>query len=84
VPIVLGGSGERRTLRLSARYADAAKVFDDLETLRHKASVLRTHCAEAGREVELIHLSTALVGADDTHVAALAERLRPRQQDPAR
>jgi F420-dependent oxidoreductase-like protein len=84
VPVVLGGSGERRTLRLAARYADAANVFGDLETVRHKASVLRAHCAGAGREVELTHLSTALVGADDTHVAALVERLRPRRQDPAR
>jgi alkanesulfonate monooxygenase SsuD/methylene tetrahydromethanopterin reductase-like flavin-dependent oxidoreductase (luciferase family) len=83
VPIVLGGGGERRTLRLAARYADAANVLGDLDTVRRKRDVLRAHCAEAGREVELTHLSTALIGADDREVAALVERLRPRRADPA-
>src|SRR5262249_22985142 len=69
VPVVVGGGGERRTLRLAARYADAANVLGDLATVRRKAAVLREHCATEGRQVELSHLSTALVGADDRHVA---------------
>lgn len=84
VPVVLGGGGERRTLRLAARYADAANVFGDVATVRRKAEVLRAHCAEAGREVELTHLSTTLIGADDRHLSGLVERLRPRRADPAR
>jgi F420-dependent oxidoreductase-like protein len=87
VPILVGGGGERRTLALAARYADAANVFGDAETVRHKASVLRKHCERAGRDPEtvaLTQLSTALVGTDDRHVAELVERLRPRRQDPAR
>ena len=84
VPVILGGGGERRTLRLAARYADAANVLGDLATVRRKAEVLREHAREAGREVELTHLSTALVGTDDAEVAALVEKLRPRRQDPAR
>ncbi|HEV2778759.1 MAG TPA: TIGR03560 family F420-dependent LLM class oxidoreductase [Actinophytocola sp.] len=85
VPIILGGGGERRTLRLAARHADAANVLGDLDTVRHKAAVLRAHCAEAGREpIELTHLCTALVGADDREVAALVDRLRSPRQDPAR
>ena len=84
VPIVLGGSGEKRTLRLAALYADAANVFGDAATVRHKAAVLRAHCADAGREVALTHLSTTLVGDDDRHVAELVDRLRPRRQDAAR
>ena len=86
VPILLGGSGERRTLRLAAQYADASNVFGNPATVRHKAQVLRAHCADVGRdpaEVALTQLSTALVGTDDAHVRALVDRLRPRQQDPA-
>jgi len=87
LPVLLGGGGERRTLRLAARYADAANVLGDAATLRHKAAVLRNHCADVGRDptqVAMTHLSTALVGADDRHLAELVERLRPRRQDPAR
>jgi alkanesulfonate monooxygenase SsuD/methylene tetrahydromethanopterin reductase-like flavin-dependent oxidoreductase (luciferase family) len=87
VPIVVGGSGERRTLRLAARYADAANVFGDAATVGHKAAVLRGHCRDVGRdpdEVTLTHLSTTLVGVDDAHVAGLVERLRPRRQPAAR
>ncbi|HEX6470113.1 MAG TPA: TIGR03560 family F420-dependent LLM class oxidoreductase [Streptosporangiaceae bacterium] len=84
VPVIVGGGGERRTLRLAARYADAANVFGDVATVRRKAAVLRDHCAAAGRDIALTHLSTALVGADDTQVAELVERLRPRRRDPAR
>ncbi len=86
VPIVLGGGGERRTLPLAARYADLANVLGDLPTVARKAAVLREHCARTGRAVQLSHLTTALVGADPTEVAALveappAEGRRPR---PAR
>ena len=87
LPVLVGGGGERRTLRLAARYADAANVLGDLDTVRRKGEVLRRHCHEVGRDpedVELTHLSTVLVGADDDHVAELVERLRPRHQDPAR
>ena len=87
VPIVLGGGGERRTLRLAARYADAANVLGDVPTVRRKRDVLRAHCAAVGRDpeqVELTHLSTTLIGADDRQLTGLVERLRPRQQDPGR
>ncbi|MFC4946896.1 TIGR03560 family F420-dependent LLM class oxidoreductase [Pseudonocardia sp. GCM10023141] len=84
VPIVLGGGGERRTLRLAARYADAANVLGDLATVARKAAVLREHCRVTGRAVELSHLTTALVGSDPAGVDALVERLRPRGADPAR
>jgi F420-dependent oxidoreductase-like protein len=87
VPIVVGGGGERRTLRLAARYADAANVFGDAATVRRKAAVLRAHCHDAGRDasqVAMTHLSTVLVGRDGREVDELVERLRPRRQDPAR
>lgn len=83
VPLLVGGAGERRTLRLAAQYADAANVFGDLETVRRKAAVLRAHCTDLGRDPEavaLTHLSTVLVGDDDAHVARLVERHRPRRR----
>jgi F420-dependent oxidoreductase-like protein len=86
VPVIVGGGGERRTLRLAARHADAANVMGSLDTVRQKVSVLRAHCVAAGREpdaVAMTHLSTALVGADDRQVAELTEQLRGRQS-PAR
>jgi F420-dependent oxidoreductase-like protein len=83
VPLVVGGGGERRTLRLAARYADAANVMGGLDVVRHKAAVLRSHCLDAGRDpaaVALSHLSTVLVGRDDAHVAELVEARRPRRR----
>lgn len=87
VPIILGGSGERRTLRLAAQYADACNVFGNASTVRHKADVLRAHCVDVSRdpsEVEVTQLSTVLVGTNDQQVRELVEQHRPRRQDPAR
>jgi F420-dependent oxidoreductase-like protein len=50
IPIMIGGGGEKRTLRLVARYADACNVSGDLDTVRHKLDVLRQHCADVGRD----------------------------------
>lgn len=86
VPIMIGGSGERRTLRLAAQYADMSNGFGDAANVRHKAAVLRAHCADLGRDpdqVAVTHLGTALVGEDDRHLSELVERLRPRRQNPA-
>jgi F420-dependent oxidoreductase-like protein len=52
-PILIGGSGERKTLRLVARYADACNLFDTPE-LAHKLDVLRQHCAAEGRDYDTI------------------------------
>ncbi|HYI59969.1 MAG TPA: LLM class F420-dependent oxidoreductase [Microlunatus sp.] len=50
-PIMIGGQGERKTLRLVARYADACNLFPaDEPTVRHKLAVLDDHCATAGRD----------------------------------
>ncbi|GHP01120.1 LLM class F420-dependent oxidoreductase [Reticulibacter mediterranei] len=55
-PIMVGGSGERKTLQLVARYADACNLFTlgDNEALRHKLNVLREHCQAVGRSYEQI------------------------------
>jgi alkanesulfonate monooxygenase SsuD/methylene tetrahydromethanopterin reductase-like flavin-dependent oxidoreductase (luciferase family) len=82
VPILVGGSGERRTLALAARYADACNLFGDPDRVRHKVSVLHRHCDQAGRDrsqVEVTHLSTALVARDPAGLQAEVERLGPRR-----
>lgn len=63
-PILIGGQGERKTLRLVAQYADACNLFDygGVEELRHKVDVLRRHCDDVGRpfeEIERTSLTTA-------------------------
>jgi len=67
IPMLVGGSGEKRTLRLAARYADACNLFGEPDVLEHKIAVLRQHCVDAGRdpsEVQITQLSNVLVGAD--------------------
>jgi F420-dependent oxidoreductase-like protein len=49
-PILIGGSGERKTLRLVAQYADACNLFGDAATVKHKLDVLRQHCEKVGRD----------------------------------
>jgi F420-dependent oxidoreductase-like protein len=64
VPVLVGGSGERRTLRLVARHADACNLFGSPEVVRHKVAVLHEHCAAEGRDpaaVRVTHLAPARV-----------------------
>ena len=66
VPIFVGGSGERRTLQLVARHADACNLFGDPEAIRHKIEVLHRHCEAEGRdpaEVTITQLGEAAVMA---------------------
>ncbi len=75
-PILIGGGGERKTLRLVAQYADACNLFAyDPAALRHKLEVLREHCDELGRPYNAIE-KTAM-----THVA-LDREGRGRAQTP--
>jgi F420-dependent oxidoreductase-like protein len=63
-PILIGGGGERRTLRLVARFADLCNITGDAETIRHKVDVLREHCEVVGRdpaEVTVSRLSTLVL-----------------------
>ncbi len=58
-PILIGGGGEQKTLRLVARYADACNLFAmDMDQLRHKLEVLRGHCETEGRPYEAIEKTT--------------------------
>src|SRR4051794_19866837 len=81
VPIIVGGSGERRTLRIAARLADGCNLPSDPATLDHKVAVLRQHCRDEGRapaEVAVTVLDLPVVGRDRDDVWARVERLRGR------
>ena len=58
VPIMIGGGGERKTLRIVAQYADATNVFGGPTAIHHKYEVLRQHCEEVGRDPNEIERST--------------------------
>jgi F420-dependent oxidoreductase-like protein len=58
-PILIGGAGERKTLRLVAQYADACNIFDTPE-LAHKLQVLRDHCERLGRDYDEIEKTAQL------------------------
>lgn len=58
MPLLVGGGGERRTLRIAARYADQWNSWTTPELLAHKVAVLREHCEQVGRDPEEIHVST--------------------------
>jgi F420-dependent oxidoreductase-like protein len=62
--LLIGGSGERKTLRFVAQYADACNLFGtEPEELRHKIEVLDRHCTDVGRDPGEVS-RTAIVGAD--------------------
>lgn len=85
IPIVIGGSGEEKTLRLVARYADACNVFGNPERVRHKVDVLHRHCADVERdpeEVEVTHLTNALAASDRNSLRERVDRLRDRNTTP--
>jgi F420-dependent oxidoreductase-like protein len=79
IPILVGGGGEQRTLRLVARYADACNVFGDPATIRHKLDVLRQHCEREGRdpaEITKTSLRTLLVAPTVEEAERQGEVLR--------
>ena len=95
--ILVGGGGERKTLRLVAQYADACNLFDiGVDGVRHKLDVLAEHCEAVDRDPATIE-KTVMVGGDPladvdgflTTMAAYAELgieqvwVSPPSQDPA-
>ncbi|GHO98305.1 LLM class F420-dependent oxidoreductase [Reticulibacter mediterranei] len=66
IPLLIGGSGEKVTLKLVAQYADACNVAGDPATVAHKFALLKEHCEIVGRDYESIRrtLSTMVVIAD--------------------
>ena len=76
-PILVGGSGERKTLRLVARYADACNLFDIPDggtTIRRKLEVLRRHCDDVGRPFDEIEKTLSTRVGPDESAEAFVER----------
>ena len=57
---MIGGTGERKTLRTVAKYADIWNGMGTLETLSHKVGVLRRHCEEVGRDPSEIEMTVGI------------------------
>ena len=77
-PIMIGGSGEKKTLKLVARYADACNLFPTPDVVR-KLDVLRRHCENEGRDYDTVYKTLILrmnVGPDGRGVDDLLTRLR--------
>jgi F420-dependent oxidoreductase-like protein len=77
--LLIGGGGERKTLRLVATYADACNFIGDAATVAHKVEVLRRHCDDVGRDpatIEVTALITIPEDADSDTVLREAEALR--------
>ncbi len=82
IPVWIGGSGPRTTLRLVARHADGCNLFGEPEVVRARVDALTAHCAAVGRdlgEITVSQLSTVLIGRSRAEVAALVEEFRPRR-----
>src|SRR3954453_19646655 len=74
IPILIGGSGERKTLRFVAKYADGSNLFGDVERVKHLLGVLEGHCSDAGRdpgEITKTRMGTVFIAP--THEAAVAK-----------
>ncbi|CAN5551771.1 LLM class F420-dependent oxidoreductase [soil metagenome] len=78
-PILIGGSGERKTLRMVAQYGDACNVFGDATQVRHLMGVLDEHCDRLGRtktDICRTRLATLIVGRTmEEAQAKLSKRL---------
>jgi F420-dependent oxidoreductase-like protein len=83
IPILIGGSGERKTLRLVAQYADASNVFGDLDRVRHLMGVLARHCEDVGRDpAQITKTKLATLVIADTDEAAQAKLAPLRERMP--
>ena len=81
IPLLIGGGGEKVTLKLVAQCADACNVGGgDIQTIRHKLDVIKMHCEQLGRDYSNIRRTTSticVIGAsEETALASLSEQQR--------
>jgi F420-dependent oxidoreductase-like protein len=80
-PIMIGGGGEQRTLKLAAQYADMCNIFGDAATVRHKIDVLEQHCQSVGRDPATIiktRLGSLLIRKTDAEAERAFQQLLSR------
>jgi len=79
IPILIGGSGERKTLRLVAKYGDGCNLFGGPDQIKHLLGVLEQHCTDVGRdysEITKTALGRVLIGATHEDAQAKVEAMR--------
>jgi len=77
-PVLIGGGGEQRTLKLVAQFADMCNIFGDVATVRHKMGVLRFHCEAVGRDPDTIvktRLGSLIIRRTDHEAQRVFEQL---------
>lgn len=82
IPILIGGSGEKVTLKLVAQYGDACNIGGDIANIKHKLAVLRQHCETLGRDYNSIRRTTLIdhCAIADTEEEAIA-KLTPAERN---
>ncbi|MEM7272564.1 MAG: TIGR03560 family F420-dependent LLM class oxidoreductase [Actinomycetota bacterium] len=83
IPILVGGGGEKRTLRLAARYAAACNVMGPRDVIARKIDVVRAHCRDVDRdpaELAITVLDPLVHAGTGAELDALIDRLRPRNR----
>ena len=83
---MIGGSGEKKTLRMVAQYADASNFFGDVERIRHLVGVLEGHCERLGRdpaEITKTRLGTVIIAPTQDEADA-PSRIREAQRHARR
>jgi F420-dependent oxidoreductase-like protein len=85
IPIMIGGSGEKKTLRMVAQYADASNFFGDPDRMRHLIGVLERHCERLGRdpaEITKTRLGSVIIADTQEKAERRFEALRERMGIP--
>jgi F420-dependent oxidoreductase-like protein len=84
IPIMLGGSGEQKTFRLAARFADHMNIICDREDLPRKVAALRQRCEEAGRDPATLatsYLAMVIMTETEEQATAVLDRVPPERRN---